>query len=69
MLKYNMDQITDTYYFLTITPKIITISEIIQNNNIAAGVYAVINSEGVFLATGHMLQNLSNKTKWNSRRL
>lgn len=45
MLQYIADYITDLYHFLTVTPKIITISKTIPNNNIAAGVYVVINSE------------------------
>lgn len=45
MLKYIADYITDLYYFLTVTPKIITISKPILNHNVAAGRYAVINSE------------------------
>lgn len=45
MLQYIADYITDLHHFLTVTPKIITISKTIPNNNIAAGVYVVINSE------------------------
>lgn len=46
MLKYITDYIIDLYYFLTVTPKMITVSKTIPNNNVVAFVYAVINSEG-----------------------
>ena len=45
MLQYIADYITDLYHFLTVTPKSSTISKTIPNNNIAACVYVVINSE------------------------
>lgn len=67
MFKYMTGCITDLYYFVTETPKILTSPKTIPNNHVAAGVYAVITSEGVLLAIGHTPQNLNNKMKWNCR--
>lgn len=57
MLQYIADYIFKLYHFLTeVTLKLLPSQKTIPNNNIAAGVYAVINSERVLIAKSHTLQ-------------